>query len=69
MLNRKYKLTATGEFKTLEDFKKQVNDPFVDARDTLNIIPISWINVVMQTMYHTSRKNDKIAAAMNDEFV
>ena len=69
LLNRKYKLTATGEFKTLEDFKKQVNDPVSDARDTLNIIPISWINVVMQTMYHTSRKNDKIAAAMNDEFV
>ena len=69
LLNRKYKLTATGEFKTLEDFKKQVNDPVSDARDTLNIIPISWINVVMQTMYHTSRKNDKIAAAMNDEFI
>lgn len=69
LLNRKYVLNNYGEFNTLEEFKEQVISPIPTATDTLNRIPISWINVVMQTLYHTSRKNDKIAAAMNDEFI
>lgn len=69
LLDRKYKLNPQGEFNTLEDFKEQIQSPMYNANDTLQRIPISWVNVVMQTLYHTSRKNDKIAAAMGDEFV
>lgn len=68
LLDRKYKLNINGEFNTLEEFKDQINCPRVGANDVLNRIPISWVNVVMQTLYHTSRKNDKIAAALSDEF-
>ena len=67
ILNRKYKLN-NGEFNTLEDFKKQLNEPVSNAKDQIKRIPISWINIVLQTLYHTSRKNDKIAAAMSDEW-
>ncbi len=69
LLDRKYKLNINGEFNTLEDFKNQITNPITGAIDTLQRIPISWVNVVMQTLYHTSRKNDKIAAAMGDEFI
>lgn len=68
LLDRKYKLNINGEFSTLEEFKDQINSPRANASDTINRIPISWVNVVMQTLYHTSRKNDKIAAALSDEF-
>jgi len=68
LLNRKYKLDINGEFATLEDFKSQISEPISNSIDTIQRIPISWVNVVMQTMYHTTRKNDKIAAAMGDEF-
>lgn len=68
LLNRHYKLNASGEFNSLEDFKRQVNEPIVGAKDKLTRIPISWVNIVMQTLYHTTRKNDKIAAALSDEW-
>lgn len=68
LLNRKYKLTQSGEFNNLEEFKKQLSEPILNASDNIKRIPISWINIVLQTLYHTSRKNDKIAAAMSDEW-
>ena len=68
LLNRHYKLNANGEFGSLEDFKRQINEPILNAKDTLKRIPISWVNIVMQTLYHTTRKNDKIAAALSDEW-
>jgi hypothetical protein len=40
----------------------------MDAKDQLQRIPISWVNIVMQVLYHTTRKNDKIAAALSDEW-
>lgn len=69
LLNKHYRLNATGEFNSLEDFKKQINEPITGAKDTLTRIPISWVNIVMQTLYHTTRKNDKIAAALSDEWI
>ena len=69
LLNRHYKLNASGEFSSLEDFKKQINEPVINAKDQIIRIPISWVNIVMQTLYHTTRKNDKIAAALSDEFI
>lgn len=68
LLNRHYKLNASGEFNSLEEFKKQINEPIIGAKDQLQRIPISWVNIVMQTLYHTTRKNDKIAAALSDEW-
>ena len=69
LLNRPYKLNASGEFNSLEDFKRQINEPIANAKDTLARIPISWVNIVMQTLYRITRKNDKIAAALSDEFI
>lgn len=68
LLNRHYKLNVNGEFNSLEEFKKQINEPIIGAKDSLKRIPISWVNIVMQTLYHTTRKNDKIAAALSDEW-
>lgn len=67
ILNRHYKLN-NGQFNSLEDFKKQVNEPIIGAKDMIERIPVSWVNIVMQTLYHTTRKNDKIAAALFDEW-
>lgn len=68
LLNRHYKLNATGEFNSLEEFKRQINEPIIGAKDQLQRVPISWVNIVMQVLYHTTRKNDKIAAALSDEW-
>ena len=68
LLNRHYKLNASNEFNSLEEFKRQINEPIIGAKDRLSRIPISWVNIVMQTLYHTTRKNDKIAAALSDEW-
>lgn len=69
ILNRKYSLYSNGEFNSLEDFKKQVSEPKANARDDINYIPISYLNVVLQVFYHTSRKNNWIAAALSDDWV
>lgn len=68
LLNRKYRLNIQNEFQSLEDFKQQVSQPECKNGQLISRIPISWINIVMQTLYHTTRKNDKIAAAMSDEW-
>ena len=68
ILNRHYKLNGSNEFNSLEEFKRQINEPIPNARDQISRIPISWVNIVMQTLYHTTRKNDKIAAALSDEW-
>lgn len=68
LLNKKYKLNINGEFESLEDFKKQIAEPYKYAKDDIKRIPISWINIVMQTLYHRSRKNDLIAAALADDW-
>lgn len=68
LLNRKYNLNNNNEFNSLEDFKQQLSQPEVKNGAYINRIPISWINIVMQTLYHTTRKNDKIAAALSDEW-
>jgi len=69
LINRKYRLNRNGEFDSLEDFKKQVQSTDCNANDTIYYIPISYINVVLQVMYHTSRKNNWIAAALSDDWV
>lgn len=69
LINRKYRLNRNGEFDSLEDFKKQVQSTDYNANDTVNYIPISYLNVVLQVMYHTSRKNNWIAAALSDDWV
>ena len=69
ILNRKYKLNSNKEFDSLEDFKQQVSKPIDYAKDDINCIPISYLNVVLQTFYHTSRKNNWIAAALSDDWV
>lgn len=69
ILNRKYCLNSNGEFNSLEDFKHQVSDPKTNARNDIKYIPISYLNVVLQVYYHTSRKNNWIAAALSDEWV
>lgn len=68
LLNRKYNLNNNNEFNSLEDFKQQLSQPEGKNGAYINRIPISWINIVMQTLYHTTRKNDKIAAALSDEW-
>jgi len=68
LLNKRYKLNGNGEFDSLEDFKKQINEPNRNANEEIERIPISWINIIMQTLYHRSRKNDLIAAALADEW-
>lgn len=69
ILNRKYNMNSMGEFNSLEDFKQQVSNPKTNARDDIKYIPISYLNVVLQTYYHQSRKNNWIAAALSDEWV
>ena len=69
VLNRKYKLNCNGEFDSLEEFKSQVTQPIGNAQQDINYIPISYLNVVLQTLYHTSRKNNWIAAALSDKWV
>ena len=69
LLNRKYKLDKNGEFESLEDFKKQVSNADYNATSNITYIPISYLNVVLQVMYHTSRKNNWIAAALSDEWI
>lgn len=69
ILNRKYKLNSSKEFDSLEDFKQQISKPIDYAKDDINYIPISYLNVVLQTLYHTSRKNNWIAAALSDDWV
>lgn len=69
ILNGKYKLNANGEFNNVEELKTQLTQPLTNASDQIKRIPISWINIVLQTLYHTTRKNDKIAAAMGDEWI
>lgn len=68
LLNRKYNLNPNHEFNSLEEFKQQISEPENLKGSYIERIPISWINIVMQTLYHTSRKNDKIAAALSDEW-
>lgn len=68
ILNRKYRLNNVGEFENLEDFKTQVSKSDSYANQDITYIPISYLNVVLQTMYHTSRKNNWIAAALSDEW-
>ena len=69
LLNRKYKLNRDKEFNSLEDFKQQVTKPEEYANDDITCIPISYLNVVLQIFYHTSRKNNWIAAALSDDWV
>ena len=69
LLNRKYKLNKDKEFNSLEDFKQQVTKPEEYANDDITCIPISYLNVVLQIFYHTSRKNNWIAAALSDDWV
>lgn len=69
ILNRRYKLNSNNEFDSLEDFKQQVSKPIDYAKSDIKYIPISYLNVVLQTLYHTSRKNNWIAAALSDEWV
>lgn len=69
LLNRKYKLNRDKEFNSLEDFKQQVIKPEEYANDDITCIPISYLNVVLQIFYHTSRKNNWIAAALSDDWV
>lgn len=69
ILNRRYKLNTSGEFDNLEDFKKQVSATELNANDMITYIPISYLNVVLQVYYHTSRKNNWIAAALADDWV
>lgn len=69
ILNRKYKLNSNCEFDSLEDFKQQVSKPLDCVKDDIHYIPISYLNVVLQVLYHTSRKNNWIAAALSDEWV
>lgn len=69
ILNRRYKLNTSGEFDNLEDFKKQVSATDLNANDIITYIPISYLNVVLQVYYHTSRKNNWIAAALSDEWI
>lgn len=69
LLNRKYKLNKDKEFNSLEDFKQQVSKPEEYANDDITCIPISYLNVVLQIFYHTSRKNNWIAAALSDDWV
>lgn len=69
ILNRKYKLNSNYEFDSLEDFKQQVSKPLDCVKDDIHYIPISYLNVVLQVLYHTSRKNNWIAAALSDEWV
>ena len=69
ILNRRYRLNKNGEFDSLEDFKKQVADTDMNSNDMITFIPISYINVVLQVYYHTSRKNNWIAAALSDEWI
>lgn len=68
LLNRKYNLNPNHEFNSLEEFKQQISEPENSKGSYIERIPISWVNIVMQTLYHTSRKNDKIAAALSDEW-
>lgn len=68
ILNRKYKLNSNFEFDSLEDFKQQVSKPLDCVKDDIHYIPISYLNVVLQVLYHTSRKNNWIAAALSDEW-
>lgn len=69
ILNRKYWLNSNKEFDSLEDFKNQVSNPKPSAKDDINYIPISYINVVLQVFYHQSRKNNWIAAALSEDWV
>lgn len=69
ILNRKYKLNSNFEFNSLEDFKQQVSNPISNASSDIHYIPISYLNVVLQVLYHTSRKNNWIAAALSDDWV
>lgn len=69
ILNRKYKLNSNFEFDSLEDFKQQVSKPLDCVKDDIHYIPISYLNVVLQVLYHTSRKNNWIAAALSDDWV
>lgn len=69
ILNRRYKLNNAGEFDNLEDFKHQVSDTDISASGQITYIPISYLNVVLQVYYHTSRKNNWIAAALSDDWV
>ena len=69
ILNRKYRLNHNGEFDSLEDFKRQVSSTDINSNSNIAYIPISYLNVVLQVMYHTSRKNNWIAAALSDEWV
>jgi len=68
ILNRKYELNSSNEFDSLEDFKHQVNEPSNKANKDIYYIPISYLNIVLQSCYHTSRKNNWIAAALSDEW-
>lgn len=68
LLNRKYNLNNNDEFDSLEEFKQQLSQPESKNGTYISRIPISWVNIVMQTLYHTTRKNDKIAAALSDEW-
>lgn len=69
LLNRRYRLNNNGEFDSLEEFKKQVQATDYNANDMITYIPISYLNVVLQVMYHTSRKNNWIAAALSDDWI
>ncbi len=69
ILNRRYNLNKSGEFDNLEDFKKQVSATDLNANDMITYIPISYLNVVLQVYYHTSRKNNWIAAALSDDWI
>lgn len=69
ILNRKYKLNSEAEFENLEDFKNQVSKSDSYPNGYIKYIPISYLNVVLQTLYRTSRKNNWIAAALSDEWV
>ena len=69
ILNRKYKLDYNHEFASLEDFKQQVSKPIDNVKDDIHYIPISYLNVVLQVLYHQSRKNNWIAAALSDNWV
>lgn len=69
ILNRKYKLNREHEFESLEDFKQQVSKPLDGLNDEIHYIPISYLNVVLQVLYHQSRKNNWIAAALSEDWV
>lgn len=69
ILNRKYRLNSNGEFANLEDFKQQVQQSNMSGNSYIDYIPISYLNTILQLLYHTSRKNNWIAAALSDDWI